>query len=83
LLRLPIKEKHNNIKSLVKEVDDLKRMLDVVMNEVDHSSEEYARVLKSPKKRKERPSLFSDKSGSGTDDQKSQANLELVLGQFT
>ena len=54
LIRLQIKDKQYSLKKLVKEIEELKIMLEITRRERDHSSDEemcrsYVKALQSPK----------------------------------
>ena len=54
MIRLQIKDKQYSLKKLVKEIEELKRMLEITTRERDQSSDEemcraYAESLQSPK----------------------------------
>ena len=70
MLRLHIKDKQNSLKKLVKEIQELKRMLEIIIRERDQSSDEemcraYAEALQSPKTAKS-PKNSQHTSDSGT-----------------
>ena len=72
LVRLQIKDKHNSLEKLVKEIEELKRMLEITTRERDQSSDEemcraYAEALQSPKAA-ESPKDSQHTSDSGTED---------------
>ena len=54
MLRLQIKDKQNSLKKMVKEIEEMKRMLEITTRERDQSSDEetcrtYAKALQLPK----------------------------------
>ena len=70
MLRLQIKDKQYSVKRLVKEIEELKIMLEITTRERDQSSNEemcraYAEALQSPKAA-ESPKHSQHTSDSGT-----------------
>ena len=54
MIRIQIKYKHTSLKKLVKQIEELKIMLEITIRESNHSSNEkmcksYAEALQSPK----------------------------------
>ena len=70
MIRLQIKDKQYSLKKLVKEIEELKRMVEITTRERDQSSDEkmcraYAEALQSPKAAKStKHSQYTSDSGT-------------------
>ena len=85
--RLQIKDNHNSLKKVVKEIEELKRMLEITTREMDQSLDEemcraYAEALQSPKAT-EIPKHSQHTSDSGTEDCQNDEPSLGSLGLFT